>query len=122
WRGSGYDVTAVGDPQQAIYGWNGADARFLLDIHAHWPPAEVIELDRSYRSTPQILDAAATVLRAAKQPAQDIRSTRPDGIGPRITAHPTDRAEAIAIARAIRRAHAPGRPRADHPLLVRTHA
>jgi DNA helicase-2/ATP-dependent DNA helicase PcrA len=39
WRGPSYDVTAVGDPQQAIYGWNGADARFLLDIHRHWPPA-----------------------------------------------------------------------------------
>ena len=122
WRGSAYDVTAVGDPQQAIYGWNGADARFLLDIHRHWPPAEVIELARSYRSTPQILEAAASVLRAAKQPAQEVQATRADGIGPRVTAHPNDRAEAIAVARAIRRAHAPGRPWADQAVLVRTHA
>jgi DNA helicase-2/ATP-dependent DNA helicase PcrA len=122
WRGASYDVTAVGDPQQAIYGWNGADAGFLLDIRRHWPPAEVIELDRSYRSTPQILEAAATVLRGAKQPAQVVRSTRADGVGPRVTAHPSDRAEAIAIARAIRRAHAPGRPWADQAILVRTHA
>jgi DNA helicase-2/ATP-dependent DNA helicase PcrA len=122
WRGSGYDVTAVGDPQQAIYGWNGADAGFLLDIHRHWPPAEVIELDNSYRSTPQILDAAASVLRGAKQPAQVVRAARADGIGPRVTSHPTDRAEAIAIARAIRRAHAPGRPWADQAILVRTNA
>ena len=73
WRGDRYDVTAVGDPQQAIYGWNGADAGFLLDIHRWWPPAEVIELDRSYRSTPEILDGAAAVLRGARQPARDVR-------------------------------------------------
>jgi DNA helicase-2/ATP-dependent DNA helicase PcrA len=122
WRGASYDITAVGDPQQAIYGWNGADARFLLDIHRHWPPAEVIELDRSYRSTPQILGAAAAVLRGAKQPAREVQAARPDGTGPSVTAHPTDRAEAIAIARAVRLAHAPGRPWADQAILVRTHA
>ncbi len=122
WRGEGYDVMAVGDPQQAIYGWNGADARFLLDIHAHWPPAEVIQLDRSYRSTPQILDAAASVLRAVRQPAQQVRSTREDGRLPQLAAHPTDRAEAVAVARAVRLAHAPGRPWADQAVLVRTNA
>ena len=122
WRGDGYDITAVGDPQQAIYGWNGADAGFLLDIHRHWPPAEIIQLDCSYRSTPQILDAAAAVLRGAKQSARDVLAARPDGTLPSVTAHPTDRAEAVAIARAVRRAHAPGRPWADQAILVRTHA
>lgn len=122
WRGDRYDVTAVGDPQQAIYGWNGADAGFLLDIHRHWPPAEVVELVRSYRSTPQILDAAARVLRGARQPAQDVEATRPDGAPPHLAGHPTDRTEAIAIARAVRLAHAPGRPWADQAILVRTHA
>jgi DNA helicase-2/ATP-dependent DNA helicase PcrA len=122
WRGDRYDVTAVGDPQQAIYGWNGADAGFLLDIHRHWPPAEVVELVRSYRSTPQILDAAARVLRGARQPAQVVEATRPDGAPPHLAGHPTDRAEAIAIARAVRLAHAPGRPWADQAILVRTHA
>ncbi len=122
WRGDRYDVTAVGDPQQAIYGWNGADAGFLLDIHRHWPPAEVIQLVRSYRSTPQILDAAAAVLRGARQPAQQVHAIRPKGAPPHLTGHPSDRAEAIAVARAVRLAHAPGRPWADQAVLVRTHA
>ena len=122
WRGDRYDVTAVGDPQQAIYGWNGADAGFLLDIHRHWPPAEVVQLVRSYRSTPQILEAAASVLRGARQPAQHVDATRPDGAPPHLTGHPTDRAEAIAVARAVRLAHAPGRPWSDQAVLVRTHA
>ncbi|MFZ6004862.1 MAG: ATP-dependent helicase [Actinomycetota bacterium] len=122
WRGDRYDVTAVGDPQQAIYGWNGADAGFLLDVHRHWPPAQVVELECSYRSTPQILDAAALVLRGARQPAQRVVATRPDGPDVHVSAHPTDRAEAIAVARAIRLAHAPGRPWSDQAVLVRTHA
>ncbi|HJR25462.1 MAG TPA: ATP-dependent helicase, partial [Acidimicrobiales bacterium] len=82
WRGPGYDVCAVGDPQQAIYGWNGADARFLLDIHRHWPPAQVIELRRSYRSTPEILGSAAEVLRGARQTARDVHAACPSGVGP----------------------------------------
>jgi DNA helicase-2/ATP-dependent DNA helicase PcrA len=122
WRGDRYDVTAVGDPQQAIYGWNGADAGFLLDIQRHWPPAQVVELVRSYRSSPQILRAAADVLRGARQPAQVIEAIRPDGTEPRIRALPTDRDEALAIARAARLAHAPGRPWSDQAVLVRTHA
>lgn len=122
WRGDRYDVTAVGDPQQAIYGWNGADASFLLDIHRHWPPAQVIQLRRSYRSTPQILQAAATVLREARQPAQEVAAVRPEGLAPHLAGHPNDRAEAVAVARAVRLAHAPGRPWRDQAILVRTHA
>ncbi|MDP1821403.1 MAG: ATP-dependent DNA helicase UvrD2 [Acidimicrobiales bacterium] len=122
WRGHGYDVTAVGDPQQAIYGWNGADASFLLEIHRHWPPASVIELDRSYRSSPQILAAAVAVLQGGRQAAREVHSQRPDGPAPSVASHPTDRAEAIAVARAVRRGHAPGRPWSDQAILVRTHA
>ncbi len=122
WRGERYDVTAVGDPQQAIYGWNGADAGFLLDIHRWWPAAEVIELRRSYRSTPQILAGAAAVLRGARQAASDVTATRPEGPPPHLAAHPTDRAEALAVARAIRFAHAPGRAWSEQAVLVRTHA
>jgi DNA helicase-2/ATP-dependent DNA helicase PcrA len=122
WRGNRYDVTAVGDPQQAIYGWNGADAGFLLDIHRWWPPAQVIELDRSYRSTPEILEGAAAILRTARQTARPVESTRPGGPPPHLEAHADDRAEALAIARAVRLAHAPGRRWSEQAVLVRTHA
>ncbi|MDQ2650941.1 MAG: ATP-dependent helicase, partial [Actinomycetota bacterium] len=122
WRGDRYDVTAVGDPHQAIYGWNGADAGFLLDIRRHWPPAEVIQLVRSYRASPQILHAAASVLTQGRQVPTMVEATRPDGPAPSVRSHPDDRAEAIAVARAVRRAHVPGRPWASQAVLVRTHA
>jgi DNA helicase-2/ATP-dependent DNA helicase PcrA len=122
WRGDRYDVTAVGDPQQAIYGWNGADATFLLEIHRWWPPAEVVQLTRSYRSTPEILDAAASVLRAGRQPAHEVLATVASGAPPDVRGYADDRAEAVAIARAIRGARAPGRPWSEQAVLVRTHA
>jgi DNA helicase-2/ATP-dependent DNA helicase PcrA len=122
WRGDRYDVTAVGDPQQAIYGWNGADAGYLLDIHRWWPPAHVVQLRRSYRSTPEILGGAASVLQGAKQPVHSTEAVRPSGATPSVRAHPNDRAEAVAVARAVRMAHAPGRPWAEQAILVRTHA
>jgi DNA helicase-2/ATP-dependent DNA helicase PcrA len=122
WRGDRYDVTAVGDPLQAIYGWNGADAGFLLDIHRWWPPAEVVELTRSYRSTPEILAAASAVLRAGRQPVRAVQTTQGEGRAPLVRGYPDDRAEAVALSRAIRVARAPGRPWSEQAVLVRTHA
>ena len=123
WRGDRYDVTAVGDPQQAIYGWNGADAGFLLDIHRWWPPAEVIELDRSYRSTPEILDGAAAVLRGARQPASDGRWPRgPPARRPTSPATPTTAPRPSPSPVPVRLARAPGRRWSEQAVLVRTHA
>jgi DNA helicase-2/ATP-dependent DNA helicase PcrA len=122
WRGERYDVCVVGDPQQAIYGWNGADASFLIDIRRHYPPVEVVALDRNYRSSPQILASAASALRLAKLGHHDIVAMRPDGPLPTVTSHPTDRDEAIAIARAVRDHHAPGARWGAQAVLVRTNA
>jgi DNA helicase-2/ATP-dependent DNA helicase PcrA len=122
WRGPSDDVCAVGDPQQAIYGWNGADPGFLGDIGRWWPSAEVVELTCSYRSTPEVLAGAAAVLRQARQPARDVTAVRPAGDPIHLAGHPDDRAEALAVARAVRMSRAPGRPWADQGILVRTNA
>ncbi|MET0903767.1 MAG: ATP-dependent DNA helicase UvrD2 [Acidimicrobiales bacterium] len=122
WRGDRYDVTAVGDPLQAIYGWNGADAGFLLDIHRWWPSAEVVQLTRCYRSTPEILEAAAAVLRTGRQVSRAVEATSASGAPPLLRGYADDRAEAVAIARAVRLARAPGRPWSAQSVLVRTHA
>jgi DNA helicase II / ATP-dependent DNA helicase PcrA len=122
WRGTSDDVCAVGDPQQAIYGWNGADAGFLLDIARWWPSAEVVELERSYRSTPEVLDGASAVLRHARQPTRAVTAVRGGGDPIHLAGHEDERAEALAVARAVRLARAPGRPWADQGILVRTNA
>jgi DNA helicase-2/ATP-dependent DNA helicase PcrA len=122
WRGSSYDLCVVGDPQQAIYGWNGADAAYLAGFRQLYPPAEVIALEANYRSTPQILDAAAGVLDCASVGDGSVRAARIDGPAVRLGRHATDRDEAAAIARAARDRRGPRAGWSTQAVLVRTHA
>lgn len=122
WRAGRPDLCVVGDPNQAIYGWNGADHRFLTRFSEHFPGATVVRLDRNYRSTPQVLAVAHAVLSTGRRPPPTMRPTRPDGPVPTVVAHDTDADEARWVARAVRDRRAPGRPWSDIAVLARTNA
>ena len=122
WRGTSTDLCVVGDPHQAIYGWNGADAGFLSGFRRLYPSADVVVLDGNYRSTPQILGAAADVLRRAGVEDRTVRAARHDGPRVRLDRHPNDRAEAVAVARAVRDGRTPRTPWSAQAVLLRTHA
>ncbi len=122
WRGDRYDLCVVGDPHQAIYGWNGADAGFLQGFRRLYPPAEVISLVGNYRSTPQVLAAATDVLTRAGAGESQVTATRVAGPDVRLERHQDERAEAQAIARAVRDRRGPRAAWSSQAVLVRTHA
>jgi DNA helicase-2/ATP-dependent DNA helicase PcrA len=72
------DLFLVGDPSQAVYGFNGADPTLLVDVETRFPGVEIIRLPVNHRSTPQIVAAGVHVLDASGQPA-GLVSNRPDG-------------------------------------------
>jgi DNA helicase-2/ATP-dependent DNA helicase PcrA len=120
WLGNRGALCVVGDPDQAIYRFAGAEPAYLRDFEKHFPGATVVRLDRNYRSTAPVLAAARAALpRATDQPVVAIRA---EGPVPTFTAYATDQEEAWAVARAARDANATGRPWATMAVLYRTNA
>lgn len=122
WLGDRNDLCVVGDPNQAIYQWNGADASYLLSFTELFADAEVVELGDNYRSTPQVLAVAASVLAGDSGIPRVLRAHREDGPLPEVVAYATDEDEANGIARAIRDRQGPRTPWSSQAVLVRTNA
>ncbi|HZD66294.1 MAG TPA: ATP-dependent helicase, partial [Acidimicrobiales bacterium] len=123
WLGDRRDLCVVGDPDQAIYAWNGADPSALTDLPHRLPGTTVVRLQDNWRSSPQILAVAGAVLRHGRRAgalAALPRSHRPEGPVPTVVAYQTDRDEARGIARRLRLARTPGASWSQMAVLVRT--
>lgn len=118
------DLCVVGDPRQAIYSWNGADAGFLVDFERWWPGAATVELIDNYRSSAAILKLAGSLLTnsRAQYRSTRLRAQRSEGPIPTIRSLPDDSAEATSIAQKVRERHRPGSRWARQAVLVRTNA
>ena len=119
WLGDSSDLCVVGDPNQAIYGWNGADPGLLGGFPARWPTAEVLHLDANHRCSEPIVRTAAAVLGA-----DGTRLSGVDRAGriPVVRGFDSDRAEALAVAAAVVAAHREGRSWSEMAVLTRTNA
>jgi DNA helicase II / ATP-dependent DNA helicase PcrA len=99
------NLCVVGDPDQSIYKWRGADLRNILDFERDFPEATIVKLERNYRSTQVILDAASAVIARNKNRKEKRLYTETPG-GARIQVYRAgdDLDEAEFIARTCRRA------------------
>ncbi len=119
--GEGADsLCAVGDEDQAIYRWRGAEVEHILRFDADFPGARIIPLERNYRSTSKILEAAsALVSNNRRRRPKTLRAERGKGALVKLWRFEEDRSETEAVARAIAES---GRPPSDVAILYRTNA
>lgn len=98
------NVAVVGDDDQSIYGWRGAEVSNILEFEHHFPNPEVVKLEQNYRSTNAILNTANSLIRnnPRRRPKQ-LWSAHEGGDAVRIIQMPDDRQEAQFIAEDIQR-------------------
>jgi DNA helicase-2/ATP-dependent DNA helicase PcrA len=123
--GGAGNVAVVGDDDQSIYGWRGADIRNILDFERDFPGARVVRLEENYRSTPQILSVANAAIRAnTERKGKTLRTTRAAGEAVTVVAALDERDEADFVIDAIQSRRFAVRPRTlrDFAVLYRTNA
>ncbi len=98
------NICVVGDADQSIYGWRGADMGNILHFEDDYPNAKVIKLEQNYRSTKQILGAANTVIRKnINRKEKNLWTENPDGDKVRFIHCMSDKTEAAFVAREIKK-------------------
>ncbi len=126
WLGERTDLCVVGDPAQTIYSFTGASPRHLLGFPRRFPGAQVVRLVRNYRSSPQIVGLANTIVASGTQAARDgaVRLLAQGEAGPEplLESHADDPTEAAAVAARVRALVDAGTPPAEIAVLFRTNA
>ncbi len=117
------NICAVGDPDQSIYSWRGADVQNILSFEQDFPEAEIIQLEQNYRSTSVILRAANGVIEnnRARKP-KNLWTERTGGARVIVRGHLDDRDEAGWVARNIYRQVSQGGRYDDNAIFYRTNA
>lgn len=116
------NLCVVGDDDQSIYGWRGAEIANLLDLERHFPEVKVIKLEENYRSTNTILAAAnALIKNNAHRRAKQLWSKRGQGQKVLLRACETEDEEAAEVVGRIEFARMASRiPWGDNAILFRT--
>ncbi|MGB8169521.1 MAG: UvrD-helicase domain-containing protein [Chthoniobacteraceae bacterium] len=118
------NVAVVGDDDQSIYGWRGAEVSNILEFESHFPNPVVVKLEQNYRSTNAILNTANALIKnnPRRRPKQ-LWSSAGDGAKVRILQMKDDREEAEFITNEIyQRSVAEGRKHDDFAVLFRMNA
>lgn len=115
------NVCAVGDDDQAIYGFRGAEVKNILRFHHHFPGAQEVRLEQNYRSTGNILACAnAVISQNLDRKEKTLFTAAGAGERVRVVACPMEEMESKWIASQIQASIARGRRPGDHAILYRT--
>jgi DNA helicase-2/ATP-dependent DNA helicase PcrA len=121
WLGKRNDICVVGDPAQTIYSFAGATPAFLLNFTNKYPEAEVIRLTSGYRSTPEIINTANTILRSASL-GHELDPINEHGDKPQALGYSSEKEEADALVQLIQADINNGLATQDIAILTRTNA
>jgi DNA helicase-2/ATP-dependent DNA helicase PcrA len=118
------NVAVVGDDDQSIYGWRGADIRNILDFEKEFPSSKVVRLEENYRSTPDILGVAnVAISQNVGRKGKTLRATRAAGEPVTLMATLDERDEADFVIEEIKtRRNQENRALSDFAVLYRTNA
>ena len=119
--GSRKDICAVGDDDQCIYSWRGAEVRNILDFQESFPGTREVVLGRNYRSAAQVLAAASAVIAPlpGRRPKR-LSAERPSGLPVQVVVLPSEEDEAMWVARGVERRLGEGLKPAEVAVLYRT--
>lgn len=117
------NICVIGDPDQSIYAFRGADIRNILDFTREYTDAVSIKLEQNYRSTQQILDAADGVISVnPNRPKKKMWTEKKDGVKVELSEVLDERREAeAAVEKAVQRSRK-GMPLKEQVILYRTNA
>src|SRR5690554_5468538 len=117
------NIVVVGDDDQSIYAWRGADRRNILDFRQYFEEAESIKLERNYRSSARILRAANAIIeKASDREPKRLFTEREDGPKIIIAQAMDERDEAALIVRSVQELRAAGTALSEIAIFYRVHA
>ena len=122
WLGGRDELCVVGDPAQTIYSFAGANADYLRDFPQKFADTTSIELVRNYRSSPEVVGAANSLLAGSGSRGVELRAQRPAGPAVTFTPRPDEVAEAEAVAARILELRERGRSLGEVAILFRINA
>ncbi len=117
------NICVVGDDDQGIYSWRGANVRNILEFENDFPDAKVVTLEQNYRSTSRILEAAGKVIQHNKsRKPKTLWTTKPAGDSVVVQELPSEMEEAVWVVRRIQELVGQGRSLRETAVFYRTNA
>jgi len=117
------NLCVVGDDDQSIYRWRGADVRNIRGFKADFPDAEVVKLEQNYRSSARIVQAALAVIEPSRERVpKDLWTANPEGEPIEVVAARDEHDEAALVTRQIREARDRGTSLREVAVFYRVHA